>query len=53
MMAAVERIDITHTALNARINCIEGGHRVPQVHPLAQGRRRQGDNDAVQGSDLI
>jgi hypothetical protein len=54
LTAAVERVDIAHAELNARIDRVEGGRRATQHdHPLAQGRGRHGDNDTDQGGDLI
>jgi hypothetical protein len=54
MMAAVERVDITHTVLNTRLNRVEGGHRAPvQDRPPHHGRGRQGDNDAKPGGDIL
>jgi hypothetical protein len=35
MTMAVERVEIAHIALNARINRVEGEHHMPQDRPLA------------------
>jgi hypothetical protein len=52
--AAIEHVDIAHTALNAKFHRIEKGQRaLTQDQPPAHGRGRQGDNNADHGGDFI
>jgi hypothetical protein len=54
LIMVVERVDIMQTTLNAKINHIEVGQRVPpQDRQQAQGHERQADNDGDQGGDFL
>jgi hypothetical protein len=54
LTVAVERVDVAHTALNAKINRIETGQCIPPPdQQSAHMRGRQGDTDGDQGGDFL
>jgi hypothetical protein len=54
LIVVVERVDVAHAALNAKINRVEAGQRPPpQDRQKAHGRGCQGDLDCDQGGEVI